>query len=146
MKKPSLSLFLFLGLMITLGASTGRAQVVGPIEADIQFPFYAGDTKFPPGTYIIKPLDTSDLTLMEISTPDGRNSALFQVRDAQASTSPPKTELIFNKYGDNYFLSKVFDQGNKLGSALEESRYQKKLISGGATVEDRHVSARRRTQ
>jgi hypothetical protein len=146
MKKQSLSLFLFLGLMITLGAGKAQAQIVGPIEVDIQFPFYAGDTKFPPGTYIIKPLDTSDLTLMEITTPDGRHSALFQVRDAQASTSPPKTELIFNKYGDNYFLSKVFDQGNKLGSALEESRYQKKLSSGGAAVEDRHVSARHRTQ
>jgi hypothetical protein len=107
MKKQSLSLFLFLGLMITLGAGKTQAQIVGPIEVDIQFPFYAGDTKFPPGTYIIKPLDTSDLTLMEISTSDGRHSALFQVRDAQASTSPPKTELIFNKYGDNYFLEGV---------------------------------------
>ena len=146
MRKQSLSLFLFLGLMITLGAGKAQAQVVGPIEADIQFPFYAGDTKFPPGTYIVKPLDDSDLTLMEISTPDGRNRALFQVRDAQANTSPSKTELIFSKYGDNYFLSKVFDQGNKRGSALEESRYQKKLRSGGAAVEDRHVSARHRTQ
>jgi len=49
--------------MITLGAGKGKAQIVGPIEADIQFPFYAGDTKFPPGKYIIKPLDNSDLTL-----------------------------------------------------------------------------------
>jgi hypothetical protein len=146
MKKQFLSSFVFLGLMITLGASKGQAQIIGPIEADIQFPFYAGDTKFPPGKYIIKPLDNSDLTLIEISTPDGRNSALFQVREAQASTSPPKTELIFNKYGNNYFLSKLFDEGNKLGSALEESRYQKKLSSGGAAVEDRHVSARHRTQ
>jgi hypothetical protein len=70
----------------------------------------------------IKALDNNDLTVIEISTPDGRNSALFQVREAQASTSPPKTELIFNKYGNNYFLSKLFDEGNKLGSALEESR------------------------
>jgi hypothetical protein len=67
------------------------------------------------------------------------------VRDSQAGTSPAKTELIFDKYGNHYFLSKLFDEGNKLGSALEESRYEKKL-SSGATREERHVSAHRRTQ
>jgi hypothetical protein len=145
MRRQFLSLFMFLGLMTTLGASKVQAQIVGPLDADIPFQFYAGDTKFPPGKYIIKPLDNTDLTVMEISTADGRNSAVFEVRDSQAGTSPAKTELIFDKYGNHYFLSKLFDEGNKLGSALEKSRYEKKL-SSGSTREERHVSAHRRTQ
>jgi hypothetical protein len=43
-----------------------HAQLVGSMEADIPFQFHAGDTKLPAGKYVIRMLDDSDLTIMEI--------------------------------------------------------------------------------
>jgi hypothetical protein len=79
--------------------------------------------------------------MMEISSADGRMSALFDVREAEANSEPTRDELIFNKYGNRYFLAKVFDESNKDGSAVIESRYEKRIDKTTAEAQQ-HVSAR----
>jgi hypothetical protein len=122
-----------------------NAQIVGDIEATIPFQFHAGNTKFPAGEYRIHVMDNTDLSVMEITSMDGTVSALFQVRDTDASSEPTKTELIFNRYGNRYFLAKLFDVGETAGSQVVESGYEKKISQ--ATLEGQeHVPARHRTQ
>ena len=65
-----------------------HAQIIGTIEADIPFQFHAGNTRLPAGKYFIRMVDDSDLTIMEISKPDGSVAALFQVRSAEANSTP----------------------------------------------------------
>jgi hypothetical protein len=130
--------------MLALGLAfhppKAQAQIIGSLEATIPYQFYAGNAKFPAGKYVIRPMDDSDLTIMEISSVDGTTSALFQVRDAQAKSSPAKNELVFKKYGNRYFLDKLFDEANPSGSAVLESSYEKKV--GQATDEsEEHVAA-----
>jgi hypothetical protein len=66
---------------------------------------------------------------------------LFQVQEAQNSTAPAKSELVFNHYGNRYFLSKLFDEGEKVGSAVVESGYLKQYASGGASDGEKDVPA-----
>ena len=140
-KYQLLSLFIALVFALTMHPSKAQAQVVGNLEADIPFQFQAGNAKLPPGKYIIHTLDDSDLTIMEISSADGKMSALFDVRDAEAKSSPAGNELIFNKYGNRYFLAKLFDQSNPSGSAVIESRYEKRIDKTTAEAQE-HVPAR----
>ena len=130
-----------IGVVLGMSTISAQGQIIGQLEADIPFTFHAGAAKLPPGKYIIHVVDNSDLALMEIQSADDRTSALFEVREAQASTEPKKTELIFNHYGNRYFLSKVFDEGEKLGSAVVESGYSKQYASNGATDGEKHVPA-----
>lgn len=139
------SLFFALLLTLTFHTTKAHAQIVGDLEATIPFQFHAGDTKLPPGKYVIHPLDNTDLTIMEISSEDGSTSALFEVSDTEANTAPAKTELIFNKYGDRYFLANVFDESNRNGSAVRESRYEKK-VSQAAAEAQAHVPAHHKGQ
>ena len=140
-----LSLFAALAFTLSLSATTAHAQIIGDLQVNIPFQFYAGDAKLPPGKYTIHTVDSTDLTVMEISSADGSASALFVVRDAEANSTPAKSELIFNKYGNRYFLAKLFDEGNPNGSSVEESRYEKKV--GQATSEAQaHVPALHRGQ
>jgi hypothetical protein len=118
-----LSLFIALVFPLTMYSSKAQAQIIGNLEADIPFQFHAGNTELPPGKYVIHILDNSDLTIMEISSADGKMSALFDVREAEANSTPARDELIFNKYGNRYFLAKLFDESNADGSAVIESRY-----------------------
>jgi len=139
-KHQLLSLFIALVFALTMHPSKAQAQVVGKLEADIPFQFYAGNAKLPAGKYILHMLDNSDQRIMEISTADGSTSALFEVEDAEANSAPPKSELIFNKYGNRYFLARVFDEGNPDGSRVPESQYEKR-VSQAATEAQEHVPA-----
>jgi len=135
-----LSLFVALILALTIYASKAKAQIVGDLEVNIPFQFHAGNAKLPAGQYRIHVLDDSDLTVMEISSADGSASALFQVQAAEANSTPAKSELIFNKYGNRYFLAKLFDEGNPSGSQVAQSRYEKRISQEAAEAQT-HVPA-----
>jgi hypothetical protein len=141
MKQRVLCLLGFIGVVLGISTHSAQCQIIGQLEADIPFTFHAGGAKLPPGKYVIHVVDKSDLGLMEIQSADDRTSALFEVREAQDSTTPKKSELIFNHYGNRYFLSKLFDEGEKVGSAVVESGYSKQYVPGGASGEETGVPA-----
>jgi hypothetical protein len=141
MKQRVLCLLGFIGVVLGMSTISAQAQIIGQLEADIPFTFHAGGAKLPPGKYIIRVLDGSDLSAMEIQSADDRTSALFEVREAQASTTPKKAELVFNHYGNRYFLSKLFDGGGKVGSAVVEAGYSKQYAPGGVSDEEKEVPA-----
>jgi hypothetical protein len=69
---------------------------------------------------------------MIVTSVDGKNSDQFLVRQSQAATTPAHTELVFRRYGDKEFLSKVFEAGNKAGVAISEpSKLEKELQAQG---------------
>ena len=75
---------------------------------------------------------------MEITSAD--DSALLEVRDAQAKSTLAKSESIFDNCGNRYFLAKVFDEGNPDGSKVPESQYEKR-VSQAAEEAQEHVPA-----
>jgi hypothetical protein len=137
-----LSLFAGLVLALTIGATKAKAQIIGDIAVKVPFQFYAGNTKLPAGEYRIHVLDDSGLTMMEITSADGSTSALFQVEETDAKDTPTKSELIFNKYGDQYFLADLFDEGESSGSEVLKSRYEQR-ISKNAEQAQEHVPMQR---
>jgi hypothetical protein len=138
-----LSLFIALVFTTTMYPFKAKAQIIGSLEADIPFQFHVGNAKLPPGKYVIRVVQNSDLGVMEISSADGSTSALFEVRDAQAKSAPGKNELIFNKYGQRYFLENLFDESNPSGSAVVKSGYEKRIAEAAAEGQE-HVPARHR--
>jgi hypothetical protein len=140
--RQALSLFAGLVLALTIGAGKAKAQIVGDMVANVPFEFHAGNAEFPAGEYRIHSVDDSGLAVMQISTMDGSRSALFQVQESDASATPTKSELIFNKYGDQYFLSKLYDQGERIGSEVLKSRGELRISKNVAQVQE-HVSTQR---
>jgi hypothetical protein len=140
-----LSLFVLSVFALTIFAGKAHAQIVGDLDVNIPFQFHAGNTKLPAGKYRIHVLDDSDLSVMEITSADGSTSALFQVQESDVNAAPAKNELIFNKYGNRYFLAKLFDEGNPSGSKVVESRYEKQ-VSKAAVEAQEHVPTYHRTQ
>ena len=130
---------------LTLFAGKAHAQIVGDLNANIPFQFHVGNQEFPAGNYRLHVLDDAGLTVMEIISTDSSASTIFQVHESDANSRPAKSELIFNKYGNNYFLSKLFDEGNPSGSELSESRYEKQASKTG-TVSQESVPTHHRIQ
>ena len=140
-----LSFLLLPVFALTIFAGKASAQIDGGLDAEIPFQFHVGTRELPPGKYRIHVLDEASLRTMEITSVDGSSSALFQVEESDAKSAPAQSELVFNKYGDNYFLSKLYDEGNPSGSELIESRYEKQL-SKGAVVAQEHLPAHHKMQ
>jgi hypothetical protein len=140
-----LPLFLTLLFAMSFLPARTQAQIVGTLEADVPFQFRVGKTTMPAGRYMIHELEGSELTVMQISSADGKLSALFEVESTQARTTPEKSELVFNEYGDRYFLSEMYDEGNVDGSRLSPSRDEKRASKeNGADVA--YVTARHAQQ
>ena len=141
-KRNLASLFVALLFAAMIYPPQAHAQLNGTMEADIPFQFHAGNTRLPAGKYLLRMLGDSNLSLIEISKPDGSVAVLLQVREADANSTPPKSELIFNRYGSKYFLEKLFDEGQSSGSQVLESGYEKRLGRAEAEAQER-VPARR---
>jgi hypothetical protein len=140
-----LPLFIAFVFALAIYPSRAHAQIIDTLEVNIPFQFHAGNTKLPPGSYSIHMLENSDLKFMEITSADGSTSALFEVHETDASSAPAKSELVFNKYGNRYFLSKLFDEGNPSGNEVVESAYEKKVSQAAAEAQI-HVPTHHRGQ
>jgi len=131
-----LSFLLLPVFALTIFAGKASARIEGDLDAEIPFQFHVGTRELPAGKYRIHVLDEASLRIMEITSVDGSTSALFQVAASDAKSAPAQSTLVFNKYGDTYFLSKLFDEDNPSGSELIESRYEKQLSKGAAVAQE----------
>ncbi len=126
--------------------SRAHAQVIGTLDVNIPFQFQAGETVLPPGNYIIRMMDNTELAIMQITSKDNPStSALFRVHEKDLTSAPTQNEVLFNKYGDHYFLAQVFDEGDPSGSEVVESKYEQK-VSKAATETKVHVATQQHQQ
>jgi len=140
--KLFLALCLVAGLGITLTANAQiRSDVT--IRANIPYTFVVNNTTLPAGTYVIGVLDpdASDLSLLEIRSANGKTAVLFDTESVFVPGSAPQTELVFDKIGDTYFLSKVFLKGDEGGNKLLKSKTQQRLEENGSIAESRSIAA-----
>jgi hypothetical protein len=113
-------------MALTAIASTRVAQAQEPMVVNIPFDFVAGNSKLPAGEYSVKtsgPLNT----LILISRDDSTASAFVSTQPAVASEPKTESKLVFNRYGDRYFLSQVWTAGNSSGRQLLKSNREREM-------------------
>ncbi len=99
-----------LAIGLTCGTAFAQANQVG-VSADIPFSFAVGNTTLPPGKYDFVRADTWDYT---ISNENGDVTVIVLTEPTGAPTLSKESELVFDVYGDKYFLSKIL-VGGELG-------------------------------
>ena len=127
------NLFFALCLVSGCGLATAvSAQIPSDVtlQANIPYTFMVGDTRLAAGKYTVKVADDNDLHLMQIKSADGYTSVFFETVAAVSNEIPGKTELVFDKIGDDYFLSQVWLVGNRSGNQLFESKIQQNAKAG----------------
>ena len=108
------------------------AQIVGQIDATLSHSFVVSTKTLSPGKYVFRVQDGSNGSIMTASSTDGKNSDDFMVRQSESEQAPAHTELIFRRYGNQEFLSKIYESGNRVGIAVAEpSNLEKKLQANG---------------
>jgi hypothetical protein len=118
-------------LLAIAGSTPAQAQVSDTVVADIPFGFMVRDTTLPAGRYTIKRLDSVNPNAMEIRNADGVEKLVFLVGSAQEVTRPDQTKLVFDRVGDQYFLSGICEEGNSTGVELKKSGEERELEKEG---------------
>ncbi|MEN6535820.1 MAG: hypothetical protein ABFD89_19310 [Bryobacteraceae bacterium] len=124
MKKDRTCKFLLLAGLVAILAIPAAAQTPR-LTADIPFEFIAGGQTMPAGEYSVG--DFANIPCVVISgwVQGTRENVVFLTQRAQPMNSAQNSRLVFNKYGDKYFLAEIWGFANELGWRVPQSRLER---------------------
>ncbi len=106
MKKQILSVVVTLSVIITLSVAV-LAGLSRNLEANIPFDFMVNGKTLPAGRYVVEQGSTQNVLMIRSWETKQAAGAVTMGCKANADGKP---KLIFNRYGDQYFLAKVLSQ------------------------------------
>jgi hypothetical protein len=128
------------GLLAVVASSKVFAQTID-VLASIPFEFRVGETIMPAGEYRVQSLRG----VLAVRGEDGHRPVAQVVA---ISASRPATQkpgrLEFNRYGNSYFLTRVWDPYSEGGKALMKTPQEKELASRNGFVQTASVPLRRK--
>lgn len=146
MKKQLTRNIAILGLFLMLAGAGVQAQTPSRVEVKIPFDFNAGEATLKAGTYSIK---RGAGNMLAIRSVDGKSSTLLNAPLTISSRDSKSGErLVFNKYGDQYYLSQVWlsvETGRQIFPRASEGRAAReyKIANGKKKPERIEVAVRR---
>jgi hypothetical protein len=125
MNRSILRTFAKLSLSAALGSLSLLAQ--NPLRATVPFDFTVGSKSFAAGEYSLR--QVAHMVLQIQSADGGRANVMIATLPGESTKVPGSAKLVFNRYGDRYFLSEVSaDSG---GWQVPKSVDEKELIAKG---------------
>jgi hypothetical protein len=117
-------------VMLLVATSFGKTANEARIKAVIPFDFSVEKQVLPAGTYVVTQVRDG---LYQIQREDRHGAmASMQTTALGGPTSTNNdTKLIFNKYGDQYFLSQFWASGQPEGRAVLKSHSERELLKKG---------------
>jgi len=128
------------GLFAALAYSSLYAQTVD-LRANIPFDFQLGDTLMPAGEYRVQ---GSNGVLLMRGDGGQYKAKVFLTIPASRPDTPAKGMLQFNRYGESYFLSKIWSPDSREGRALLTSQREKEIASRAGPVQTEGITLARK--
>ncbi len=125
-------IFFTLSSLTLLTAAAALAQSGSVMHADIPFEFHVGKTVLPAGHYDIRPNYLQGILFLKCAE-CSQAGALVRTTGTEAATLPKTGELVFHRYGEMYFLSRVWSPGYHQGSELPPSKSEREFLRGGSS-------------
>ncbi len=126
MKRGSLVRLLASGALLTLAVAFSSAQTV---RVNIPFDFSAAGSSLAAGEYTVEGRGQTDQLLQMCNLQQHR--CVFVIASQVASRAQNDTgKLVFNRYGDQYFLSEIWSPS--LVRTLPKSSSERQLAGGSA--------------
>jgi hypothetical protein len=124
MKRQGLTI---LALVLALTTGVAWAQWGEPaIKADVPFAYTAGDKTIPAGPTVVTAANLGGGALW-IGNQDANSGTFLMAQRTESSRPSNRTVLVFHKYGNRYFFSRVERDGSSTGYRIPESKLEKEL-------------------
>jgi len=118
MKRITATALFTLAALVTAGGAMAQGRAV---RATVPFDFTLGDKLLPAGNYeITSPSDG----VIEVQNRD-RHVTILSTSNYDSRQSRNGSKLVFDKYGDQYFLSEILCSSSAINVSLPRSRAEK---------------------
>jgi hypothetical protein len=97
-----------------------------PIEFKIPFDFKAGKMQFPAGSYEVIASAANPVVLIRSTT--GAARLMLFTNAVQGRRTQENNVLVFNRYGDRYFLSRVWPAGTDAGREAYTGPEEREIV------------------
>jgi len=111
---------------VAMLASTRVARAQDQLMVNVPFDFVAGNKTMPAGEYAVKAIGPTNMLVLVART-DSTSSAFLPTHAAVSSQPQIESKLVFNRYGNRYFLAQVWTVGNSSGLQLIKSNREKEV-------------------
>jgi hypothetical protein len=113
----------------TMFMALTSASAQGRAKATIPFEFRVGSALMPAGSYVIEYSDTNKVWFRN---QDGRETAVALANTSTGDVVPP-AKLVFNKYGERYFLSETLAANGHDAMTFVPTKLEKSIRSEEAS-------------
>lgn len=113
-------LMVLAGLLLAVGSAYAQSS---RMVADIPFDFVVGNKAFPAGEYTIGSVGVNGETLVLRNTDrhQADKSMFFTPNHCSSAQPQSDSKLVFNMYGNHYYLSQIWTEGYDQGRELPKS-------------------------
>jgi hypothetical protein len=112
------------------------------VKVTVPFSFIVNRANLPAGEYLVQSLDVEGKVLA-IRNVETNTTNLVMFNSCTSLASPTQTKLIFHRYGERYFLSRIWVAGNTSGHELSASPREKEVAKDFSMREVVLMAARR---
>ena len=128
MKNQIMTTIAALALFVTLAAGSAYAQSADRMKVTVPFDFTVSGKTFPAGEYVVRRGIQGPLVVLAIRSEAGKEAAYLATHTVQGGETQQQSKLVFNRYGDQYFLSQAWMWGRSYGDELPRTRRERLLL------------------
>ena len=125
MKKQVLFSLLTMVLLMAAGTANAQLGTNGKVRFNVPFDYKVGNVTMKAGDCSIQRADLveNDLAIR------CNGSTVLVLAGTVSGKVASETKLVFDKYGDQYFLAQIWVEGEEIGEQLPRTRIENELIS-----------------
>ena len=135
--KTKMMTFLALASVVAVLAVPLCAQTIS-VRADIPFQFVVRNQVMPAGQYTVTGGGSSSTLVLRNAS--SKNNVFVMTYAVEGSEAKGGHQLVFHRYGNQYFLSQVFGSADAAGRQLIESRTERELAKTASVRETETVT------
>ena len=120
----------FVALVTLVAAGTAVAQGTA-VKANVPFDFTVGNAHVPAGTYLV--MRAGSTNLVEIRNTSGKPAIFSSVYSD--GKRPESGKLVFDKWGDQYFLREILCANADMSLQVPESKTETRIQRQQASVQ-----------
>lgn len=125
MKKQTLNVIALFSLSILLSVAVFSAGTRFTVKGKIPFAFSVGNQTLAAGDYTIRSANSG--VGIQICSKDCRERTQVLTNDALTRQEVPVSKLVFRRYGNQYFLARVWLAEESYGYEVPPSRTEREL-------------------
>lgn len=124
MRTRILRTMLMLTVLMVLSALSANAQKGSSFVVNVPFTFTVSGKTLPAGEYVFARSTQASNEVIRVSSKD--HGAYVQTKSVQALDIKEESQVIFKRYGDQYFLFQIWTSGRSTGRELFKSAREQK--------------------